>query len=116
MKKTTHLKQVDLAAASHADPRAFVFHYMPSQTVTPRITSDGSGSGGDGYDERTAQGGCDGSLEQKVTGEQRPQSGGASPGYRLRRCDEEHGQRPCSESIGQPVLGPTKRRQRSISV
>ena len=68
MKKTTHLKQVDLAAASHADPRAFVFHYMPSQTVTPWIISDGSGSGGDGYDERTAQGGCDGSLEQGLDG------------------------------------------------
>jgi hypothetical protein len=31
--------------------------------------------------------------------------GGASPGYHLRRCDEEHGEIPCSESIGQPALG-----------
>lgn len=35
--------------------------------------------------------------------------GGASPGYHLRRCDEEHGEIPCSESIGQPALGSTKK-------
>ena len=28
------------------------------------------------------------------------------PVYRLRRCDEEHGQMSCSESNDQPVLGP----------
>ena len=32
--------------------------------------------------------------------------GGASPGFRLRRCDEEHGQMSCSESNDPPVLGP----------
>ena len=35
-------------------------------------------------------GGGDGSTAQEVTGEPRA-GGGASPGYRLRRCDEEHG-------------------------
>ena len=38
-------------------------------------------------------GGGDGSTEQEVTGEPRA-GGGASPGYRLRRCDEEHGRYP----------------------
>ena len=58
-------------------------------------------------------GGGDGSTAQKVTGE--PRAGdGASPGYRLRRCDEEHRKIPCSESIGKPVLGRTKSRKRKI--
>ena len=33
----------------------------------------------------------------------------ASPVYRLRRCDEEYGSIPYSESIGLPVLGRTKK-------
>ena len=45
---------------------------------------------------------------QEGTEEPSP-GGGASPSYRLRRCDEEHGQIPCSESIGQPALGSIKR-------
>ena len=61
MKKTTHLKHVNLAAAYHADPRALEFYSMPFQTLTSLKLSDGSGLGGDGYDECTVQGGSYGS-------------------------------------------------------
>ena len=83
---------------SHALHAARAFGSTSCQTVTSRMFSDGSVSGGDGRDKARRR---RWRWKHGTGGDRRAtRRSGASPGYRLRRCDEEHGKIPCSESIG----------------